>query len=160
MTATTPQGWVVIQSLRDQLAGRVDPCQVYACPPGDKDATAEVAWFGGVDSGSVEVPVLQDGRKQRNESVAGVLNVNIAGRSDLTSAQSRAIEVAAEFMDLFADDPTLGGLDGVYSSRSLRTRSTSSAPLMGRLRGLACSSPSTSVSTDRSTREAHLSRTA
>ncbi|HNB95912.1 MAG TPA: hypothetical protein PLX07_13115 [Microthrixaceae bacterium] len=117
MTATTPQGWVVIQSLRDQLAGRVDPCQVYACPPGDKDATAEVAWFGGVDSGSVEVPVLQDGRKQRNESVAGVLNVNIAGRSDLTSAQSRAIEVAAEFMDLFADDPTLGGLDGVYSSR-------------------------------------------
>lgn len=116
MTATTLQGWTVVQSLRDQLAGRVDPCRVYACLPGDKDTGAEAAWFGGVDSGSVEVPVMQDGRKQRNETVAGVLNVNIAGRSDLEVAQSRAIEIVAEFMDLFADDPTLGGLDGVYSS--------------------------------------------
>lgn len=81
--------------------------------PADSMLARDCVWMGRV-TGSDRVPVMSAGRKVREQEYSVQVIVWVAKpRGTVQEAEARAHVLAAEINDALADDPSLGGVDGL-----------------------------------------------
>jgi hypothetical protein len=98
------------------LAGvRVEPGY-----PGD-DTGPEAVWVYGLD-GELRIPLMQAGRKQRDDRFEIPFQIAVNNNRDLDTTFQRLTEIVAAIEDVLADDPSLGGIDGVIDAEIVRER--------------------------------------
>ncbi len=79
--------------------------------PGD-EIGRDAIWLDAID-GASEVPTSRAGRSSRDDTFRLTWQIRTADHDDAKSAMSRVEELAAAIDGMIADDPTLGGLDGL-----------------------------------------------
>jgi hypothetical protein len=120
--ATTSIRWAVTKHLVDLLRADPDLAGVRVEPgyPGD-DAGAECVWVYGLD-GDLSIPVMTGGRKQRDDRFEIPFQVAVQNNRDLDSTFTRLTQIVAAIEDVLANDPSMGGIDGVVSAEITRER--------------------------------------
>ena len=113
MTATTPQAWPLAKHLALLLAPSLDPADVHPCWPGDKTPTPEMVWIENLRSDTT-VPVSRAGRQVRDEAITADIRIVVKARPSIDTAMTRVSELVTAVEGLIADDPSLGGFDGVW----------------------------------------------
>jgi hypothetical protein len=92
-------------ALRQRVADRLPGVQVSYGQPMDTTRQREVVWVGSV-SGTQTVPVITGGRKRREEDYTITVTVAVVRpRGTPEDAEARLFDLA--------DDPSLGGVDGL-----------------------------------------------
>lgn len=126
MTATTSIRWEaatrVVALLRSEplLAGvTIEPGW-----PGDRVPQAELIWLDEID-GTVAIPVMTGGRKQRDDVFTLPLQMRVIGLGTLDDTMARLATLVATVEDLLADDTSLADLEGVLSAEVTEERQTS-----------------------------------
>lgn len=83
--------------------------------PGDKGVKAEMVWAGDV-SGDLVIPVGSGGRKYRDDKFTVLWFMRVTRQTTVAACKARVAEMLSAVEDVFADDPTIGDLDGVVSA--------------------------------------------
>lgn len=126
MTATTSIRWLAAERVVSLL--RTSPLlqNVTIEPgwPGDRVRQAELIWLDEID-GSVNIPVMTGGRKQRDDVFTLPLQIRVIGYGTLTDTMERLTTLVSTVEDLLADDTSLADLDGVLSAEVTEERQTS-----------------------------------
>jgi hypothetical protein len=127
VTATTSIRWIAAERVVSLLRSEPLLTGVTVEPgwPGDRVATAELIWLDEID-GSVNIPVMTGGRKQRDDVFTLPLQIRVIGLGTLDETMSRVTTLVATIEDLLADDTSLADLDGVLSAEVTEERQTSS----------------------------------
>jgi hypothetical protein len=114
--ATTSVRWAVTKHLVDLIRANPDLAGVRVEPgyPGD-EAGAEAIWVYGLD-GELSIPLMQAGRKQRDDRFEIPFQVAVSLNANLDTTFQRLTEIVAAIEDVLADDPSLGGIDGVIAA--------------------------------------------
>lgn len=122
--ATTNIRWGIASHLLAMLRNSSDLAGVGIHPgwPGDR-ATSEIMWIMGFD-GTVEIPVLTGGRKQRDDIFTIPLEIRTTRGNSLDAVFERLTDLIAAVENILADDPSLGGLDGLMSAEITDERMT------------------------------------
>lgn len=79
--------------------------------PGDESGR-DAIWLDAID-GASEVPTSRAGRSYRDDTFRLTWQIRTTDHDDATSAMGRVEQLAAAIDGMIADDPTLGGLDGL-----------------------------------------------
>lgn len=120
--ARTSIRWTVTKHLVDLL--RVDPdlagVRIEPGYPGD-DVAPEMIWVYGLD-GELSIPLMQAGRKQRDDRFEIPFSIAVNLNADLDTTFRRLTQIVAVIEDVLADDPSLGGIDGVIDAEITRER--------------------------------------
>lgn len=107
------------QRLLDLVQAHVNVAGVTVLPAWDgRQTDREQVFFGDVQ-GTHQVPTMKSGRKTRREEFSLEVFVKVSRPGDkLQEAEERAIELMEALRGTLADDPTLGGLDGLIAATS------------------------------------------
>lgn len=110
---TTSVRWAAVQAIMAKLAtsDRLVGVQVTNAYPGD-EAAPEYVCFTGHISGEIDYPTVMAGRLQRDDTFTATLGIRLQQQLDADSTMSRLMELTSAVHDVFADDPSLAGLDG------------------------------------------------
>lgn len=122
--ATTNVRWAVIQHLLGALraADGMVGVQVSAGWPGE-DVKPDTIWIDSVE-GQVQIPVMQGGRKQRDDKFDIPFEFRVVDRKDLDATMQRLTVLVAALEDILADDPGLADEDGVIDAEITDERLT------------------------------------
>lgn len=91
--------------------------------PMDKVLPREAVWVGDVTVDQ-RVPVMTAGRKRREESYRVEVTVSVLNaRGTLQTADERCFTLVDAIENVVADDPTLGGIDGLIHATVAGIRS-------------------------------------
>lgn len=92
--------------------------------PGDRVPQAELIWLDEID-GTINIPVMTGGRKQRDDTFTLPFQFRVAGRGTLSETMERLLFLVSTVEDTLADDTSLMDLDGVLSAEVTDERQTS-----------------------------------
>lgn len=106
MTApTTTIAWSTAKEIA-RLIGLHANCAtitVWSAWPGDKHVKPDMVWIEDLRAPTVNVPVSQAGRLQRDETVTMDVKVGVAGRRTVDDAMTRVAELVAAVQDTLAN---------------------------------------------------------
>lgn len=130
--ATTNIRWAVVSKIVDLISSSPLTVGVTIAPgwPGDRDHLAQIIWIDDID-GTVQIPVMTGGRKQRNDDFDVPIQFQVIGMVNLADTMARISELVAIVENLLADDTSLDDLDGVMSAEITRERMTSAVVTEG-----------------------------
>jgi hypothetical protein len=112
--ATLSQRWQVVRFVLDQVAAALPDVDIQPCWLADG---APEMVFPGEIAGTLNVPVMQAGRHQRDDEFDVTWEIRAAKPGqDPDDAQTRYERIAAAFDDLCADHSTLYDLDSVVEA--------------------------------------------
>ena len=95
------------------LTPALSDAQVSYGRPADSQLARDCVWIGQA-LGADTIPVLGSGRKVRQQEYSVQVVVWVAKpRGTVQEAEERAYELLEEVEDALADDPSLGGVDGL-----------------------------------------------
>lgn len=112
--ATTNIRWAAAKRTIDLLRAHPTLVDVQVEPGWPGDTTRDEAIWLETIEGAVEIPVVNAGRKSRNDTFKMSFTLRVV-RGTLDEVMVRISELLAAFEDVLADDPGLGGLDGVVA---------------------------------------------
>lgn len=111
--ATSSTVPAVKQALVALLAAALPSTQVSYGRPADSMLTRSCVWLGRA-AGADRVPVMSAGRKTREQTYSVTVFVWVAKpRGTVEEAETEAHVLLTEVGDALADDPSLGGVDGL-----------------------------------------------
>jgi hypothetical protein len=103
----------VKKALYDALTAGLGGVQVSYGHPSAALVERQVVYVGDVQM-DYSVPVMRAGRQPRQEEFTVEVIVNVApARGEPSEAEAEAFALLAAVEDVVADDPTLGGVDGL-----------------------------------------------
>lgn len=118
MTATRSIRWLFVDAVLS--AWRADPelagVQLeYGFPGADRIERESV--YVAADSGDVSIPTTKAGRKHRDDQWKTTVVVSVLlPDGELGEAKARVEQIVGALCDTFADDPSIGGLDGLIDA--------------------------------------------
>lgn len=123
--ATTTIRWQVAKTIVDSLRNSGNLAGVLIEPgyPGAENLRPDSIWVDELE-GDIDIPVYQGGRKQRDDKFTIPFEIRVVDRTDLDATQTRLSQIVAVFEDVFANDPSLGRMDGVVAAQISHERQT------------------------------------
>lgn len=117
--ATTSIRWAVIEAAQTLIRAHAtvtDDTVVQLMYAGD-EAGPDAVWID-ADSitGQVEIAVFQTGRKQRDDEFEYAYLIRCQGYPTADAALDQATAFMAAIADVYANDPSLGGVDGLIAA--------------------------------------------
>jgi len=113
MTATVSTVPDVKTALVNLIGAQLPGIQVVYGRPADNQLKRECVYVGDA-TGSHRIPVFKAGRKAREERYSVEVVIAVAkDRGQVSDSEGRAFELLEAVENVVADDPTLGGVDGL-----------------------------------------------
>lgn len=114
--ASTTLRWTVTKTAITLLRAQLPGVLVQPGWPGQENLLPDSIWVASLD-GPVNIPVFQGGRKQRDDNFDIPFEVRVVNQTTLDATMTHLAALVSKIEDIFANDPTIGNLDGVVAAQ-------------------------------------------